>query len=240
MQRAPAGATIWREIAQSMNHTLEDSLALCEPWFGHESLVLSPGRLHFKVHVINDTGQCLVKLFEMYRIDKHGLYEAIAHEKTQACFPLFSGKSSLLKTASDASAGVTAFRACVENLGIDPAIAAATEADFIDAIATIHEKLVPVLVENLPVPEFIERFDRSYTVFFIPRVPGGLAAAVKAISTAAAVLQGRIMIEASDADEVNDSLASCAKDVPLATVGTIAAPARANLARCFVILKRAA
>ncbi len=239
MNEAPARTPVQNDVARLLHQALPDSLALCEPWFGHASLALSPGQLHFKVHVINDPGQGLVRLFEMFRIDKFSLRAMIEHDDVHVRFPSFSGKSPFLRSAGDASAGLAAFRACLENLGIDPAAAAATEVAFIETISVIHEKLVPVLVEDLPVPEFIQRFDRPYSVFFIPRASGGVDGAMEAISAALTGLRGYLIIEASDAKDIQDVFATHANGVSVTVVDTIAARARSGEARCLVILKRA-
>jgi hypothetical protein len=239
MHETLARTPVQSEVARLVHQALPDSLALCEPWFGHASLALSPDRLHFKVQVINDPSQGLVNLFEMFRIDKHGLHDMIQNDDVHAHFPSFSGKSAFLKSESEASAGLAAFRNCIDNLGIDAKRAAATETVFIETISAIHEKLVPVLVESMPVPEFIARFDRPYSVFFVPRANGGVGGAVKAISAAIAGLVGYLIFEASDAREVQDAFATYVNGVLMTAVGTIAAPARGSESRCLVILKRA-
>jgi hypothetical protein len=238
MREALAGTPIQSEAARLVHQALPGSIALCEPWFGHVSVALSPPRLHFKVHVINDPGLGLVRLFEMYRIDKHGLRDLIGNGEIHVHLPSFSGKSAFLKSAGDASAGVAAFRTCIDNLGIDAAMVVASEATFMETIDTIHEKLVPVLVENMPVLEFITRFDRPYTVFFVPRIHGSIDVAVEAISAAMGGLKGYLLFESGDEDEIRDSFATHAKDIAFTLAGTVAAPVHASKARRFVILKR--
>ncbi len=239
MKEAPARTPIQCDVAQQLHQALPDSLALCEPWFGHTSLALSPGRLHFKVHVINDPGQGLVKLFEMFRIDKHALRDMIQSDDVHAHYTAFSGKSAFVKSAGDASAGIAAFRACIGNLGIGASAAAVTEAAVTETIVAIHEKLVPVLVENMHISEFITRFDRPYTVFFVPRINGGVDGTVKAIRAVLAGLHGHLIFEASEASEVYDALQNNTVNVPVEVVGKIDTPVPTSKARYLVILKRA-
>jgi hypothetical protein len=54
MLEAIASKSIQNDFTRLVNQALPGTLALCEPWFGHASLALSPDKLHFKVHVIND------------------------------------------------------------------------------------------------------------------------------------------------------------------------------------------
>ncbi|MBN2153005.1 MAG: hypothetical protein JW839_16250 [Candidatus Lokiarchaeota archaeon] len=241
MYGTPANTPISGDVAEAIKSALPDSLTLCEPWFGHESLILSPGRLYFKVHVVNDPGQGLVKLFEMCRVDKAGTREAIARDDAQASCPIFSGRSAFLRSSGDVSAGVAAFRACAGNLGIDPLAAMASDAAFAGAITAVHEKLVAVLVENMPIPEFVTRFDRKYTAFFIPGLQLGITMALNALGPAIAGLHGHLIIEARDAAEVQDAIASHARTATLEFAGTISGrPAHAGRQSCFVIIKRAA
>nr|MDO8083582.1 hypothetical protein [Candidatus Sigynarchaeum springense]MDO8116122.1 hypothetical protein [Candidatus Sigynarchaeota archaeon] len=240
MHRIPAGASIWVDVAQQLNRALHDSLALCEPWFGPGSLILSPCRLRFKVYAINDTRQGLLKLFEMFRIDKHVLRDAIANDRIEACFQQFAGKSPFLKTTSDVSTGIAAFHSCADNICIDPVAATATGVAFSQVIATIHEKLVPVLVENMPVTEFIKRFDKPYTVFYIPKISEDVAGLLETVGTAMNRLQGCFLIEASDASELNNALAPYLKNIRLASVGSVAFPARLDRAERLFIIRQSA
>ncbi|MEX2684710.1 MAG: hypothetical protein Q6373_024270 [Candidatus Sigynarchaeota archaeon] len=240
MYKAPASLSTWSEFAQQLNRILHESLALCEPWFGHGSLIFSPCKLHFKVNVINDPGQGLLKLFEMVRIDKRALREAMAHELIQACLPQFSKRSPFLKTSSDIIDGVSAFRFCVDRLIIDPVAATANDAAFSEAIATIHEKLVPVLVENLPVTEFIKRFDKPYTVFYIPKFTGGIAGSLETIGMSVNHLQGCLLIEANNVDEIISTLQRFLKDIRLAKVGTVDFPTRLDKKTRLFIIKQGA
>ncbi len=239
MKETLARTPIQCDVVRQLHQTLPNSLSLCEPWFGHTSLVLSPGQLRFKVNVINDPGQGLVNLFEMFRIDKHTLRDMIQSDDVHANYKKFSGKSAFVKSAGDASAGIAAFVACIGNLGINAPAAAATEDAFSETITAIHEKLMPVLVENMSVSEFITRFDRPYTVFFVPRINGGVDGAVKTIRAVLAGLHGHLIFEASEAIEVHDALQNNAVNVPVAMVGKIDALVPMSNARYFVIFKRA-
>jgi hypothetical protein len=239
MLEALAGKPIQNDFVRLVNQAIPGTLALCEPWFGHASLALSPDKLHFKVHVINDPAQGLVKLFEMVRIDKHVLCEMLLHDEIRARFPMFSGRSAFLKSDRDAAAGVAAFHSCVENLGIDGKVAVATETAFIEAIVAIHKKLEFVLVEDLPVPDFFTRFDKPYTVFFVPAIHGSVDKALAAINPALAGLQASLLIEASSENDMQDALKNYANGVPVKASGSIVVHTSEGRARKLVVFKRA-
>jgi hypothetical protein len=151
---------------------------------------------------------------------------------------VFSGKSAFLKYDGDAAAGVAAFHACIENLGIDGNVAVATETAFDEAIVAIHKKLEPVLVENLPVPEFFIRFDKPYTVFFVPAIHGCVDKALAALSPALAGLHGFLLIEASSTNELQDALKMRADVFPFKASGSIVTRTSEGRARNLVVFKR--
>ena len=192
-------------------------LAICEPWFGDGSLILSRGSPSFKVYVINDQERCLVALFEMIRIDKEMLFELVKSDepsKDEKAMVMMDDKSPFLKFLSDVIYGIDGFFTCIKNLGIHRATAIETSSSFFAIIREIHTMLESVLVENLPVDEFIPRFDKSYTVFFMPLRESWAIIDGHTIPSCFATLQGRLLVQvdASGIDAFKTRFSACFQD----------------------------
>jgi hypothetical protein len=164
-------------LAAVIKHALPSMQALCEPIFGPTSLIMSPERLHFKVMILNDPDRGLVNLFELYRVDKIALLELVKQGPRDTVdlkriiierdLAPFSRKSPFIHTIADACAGIRAYASCIAALGLDPVVQLQSTSTFYHSMKLIHDKLENVLVEHLPIPEFVSRFDKGYTTFYL-------------------------------------------------------------------------
>lgn len=185
-------------LAAAVQHCLAGNLAICEPWFGDGSLILSRASSEFKVRVINDQKRCLVALFEMLRIDQQALFELAKHEhvpKKDDATKIFYDKSPFLESLSDVMNGIDGFFTCIKNMGISRVEAIESESSFYNAVHTIHDKLEQVLVENLPVDEFIPRFDKPYVIFFISHQQIMSLIESRSIMAYYGTLKGRLLVQ---------------------------------------------
>ncbi|NMC07691.1 MAG: hypothetical protein GYA24_20930 [Candidatus Lokiarchaeota archaeon] len=196
-------------IASQVFKAIPGSITLCEPLFGHASIILSRGKSPFKVHVLNDPGRGLVQLFEMVRVDEATLRSLLAREDPRPSVPSFAGRSAFFHDAADLARGMAAFHCCIENMGIDHRFidaCLASNASFKECISTIHEKLVHVLVESMPARAFIQRFDKPYTTFFIPHLPASIDGVIESMRGGLAGLRGHLVIETVSRQELEDVL----------------------------------
>jgi hypothetical protein len=185
-------------IATKLREFFAGSLAICEPWFGGGSIVLARGSPSFKVRVMNDQQRCLVALFEMVRVDEEGLFELVKSDepsKDEKAMVMIDDKSPFLASLSDVAHGIAGFFTCIENLGIHRATAIESSSSFFAIIREIHDLLESVLVENMPVDEFIPRFDKSYTAFFLPLREALSINDEQTIPPCFATLQGRLLVQ---------------------------------------------
>ncbi|MFX0099861.1 MAG: hypothetical protein ACFFCS_09770 [Candidatus Hodarchaeota archaeon] len=156
-----------KSLSLILKELMPGAETLCEPFFGSHSIILSPLDLHFKVKILNDRERGLVNLFELHRVNPE-LLESLQNKndsfdvKELGDIDLDSFSSSpFLSDIEDVKKALDAFLACKEILHDIAGIG--TD----QAMNYIHSLLKPVLVENLPQQEFLTRFDRWYTVFFI-------------------------------------------------------------------------
>ncbi|MHA1683873.1 MAG: hypothetical protein ACTSUE_23235 [Promethearchaeota archaeon] len=175
------------DFSLSLSRAFHGVETLCEPFFDPCSLILAGPDPGVKVRVLNDVSGGLVRLFEMYRINAATLAGIldIHRESTDPTPPLDNTRrghltfrppgcikdyldvSPFLGSEGDIDAGLRAF------LIITRAVGRIDREQFTgDAISStisgVHATLEGVLVENLPFTGFMKRFDRLYTVFFIP------------------------------------------------------------------------
>nr|MDO8113206.1 hypothetical protein [Candidatus Sigynarchaeota archaeon] len=191
------------EIASILKQELPSLQAICEPWFGSDSLILCSAPLHFKVRVINDTSRGLVNLFEMVRVDKDRLFNMMQNPSISMQAEIvnrFANKSAFVKTLDDAKAGISAFHACLRTMCIDISRALASGQEFVAVVKKLHGKLEPVMVENLAIADFIPRFDKPYTLFFIPASCIDALLKENAVLAYFSRLKGRILVQFQDND----------------------------------------
>ncbi|HME51647.1 MAG TPA: hypothetical protein VKM55_05475 [Candidatus Lokiarchaeia archaeon] len=189
-------------VANGIEIELQDyfpgSLAICEPWFDEGSMILSRGLSAFKVRVINDQTRCLVALFEMARVDTHGLFELVTSDDpsgNENTIAMLDGKSPFLESMNDVVNGIGAFFTCIKSFDLSRDAVLETEESFVNAIHEIHCTLETVLIENLPVEEIIPRFDKPYTMFFITSREAMSMLNARVILPCLASLKGRLLVQ---------------------------------------------
>ncbi|MHA1791372.1 MAG: hypothetical protein ACTSVI_01930 [Promethearchaeota archaeon] len=167
--------------------------SLIEPYFHEHSILISRWNVPSPVKILNDRSSGLVKLFEMIRVNNQGFFsiiKKIARKNEDECsrfvercvndlsditsleidIGAFSSKSPFLKGKEDVSASVITFLrawACLEKhlpLTFNKLQQFSIIEEF---IFRLHQRLESILIENLPVPEIIDRFNRSYSVFHV-------------------------------------------------------------------------
>jgi hypothetical protein len=207
-------------LANTIERAVPGGLTFCEPYLGSTSLILKHLPWRFKVHVIDDELNQLVKMGELHRITGPGmgsLLDQFAAEQageqlergspplgtTSIPFDCFNSSPFILELADVASA-VHALLDCFAWLKIPPMFGASTE--FEAAYRRVHDSLKRVLVECMPVAEFMPRFDRTYSTFFIP--PDRVATFFQNPSLAAFVHDMRgSLIGALQADDASPKVA---------------------------------
>lgn len=166
----PIACNDGRSLAVLLKKLLPGTETLCEPFFGGPSIVFYPADFHFKVKILNDTSRGLVHLFELHRLDPGFLKSFLKKHETGRKFNFkcldtdFLNSSPFLNEMQDIKDGLDVIVFLRELLND---IHQSGSKDF---ITYIHGLLKIVLIENLPPIQCLERFDRDYTVSFLPRM----------------------------------------------------------------------
>ncbi|MHA1369082.1 MAG: hypothetical protein ACTSWN_02440 [Promethearchaeota archaeon] len=170
-----------RVFGSQFTYLFPKTQTIVEPFFTHPSLLLSGLTLPFKVRILNDRDSYLVKLFELYRIDDQFLREILKkclwikpevkavgiNKRLMESFDFsrFFGESPFVNDTKDI---YDAFDGYIHFLNNNHDGFLLHEKDPILSLKKLHERLQFTFIENLPVVEFIPRFNRTYTLYFLP------------------------------------------------------------------------
>ncbi|MBD3188967.1 hypothetical protein GF325_19225 [Candidatus Bathyarchaeota archaeon] len=181
-----------RKFVDVLGNSLLDALpgmeTLCEPFVTIPSLLFMPPIPPFRVRVLNDQPMHFIHLFELYRVDvdllqdlvitawntinrgrKPSTMEIQTHPhvtETNRVRDALSG-SPFLNEVPDLESAIQGFLLATHNTcrNADDVL---EMNQFLDLMDTIYGFFTRILVENLPLLDFIKRFDRPYTTFHVP------------------------------------------------------------------------